>query len=195
MKKLTKKYARHAERFGFEGVWESAKGELPPLELGNLSLRLQRIDQRAAERLDDRARRRWKPWKLPQHEARELAEALDRFGLPDRKLAAMATVTTAPSAMAHRPRSPRVLLADRIGVSRRPRARGIDVRSPGQRVPVARLERLELLEEIAIAACRASRTGGSPSASTGSNRWSGPRSGPANPHSKAAKDENRANPR
>jgi hypothetical protein len=94
MEKLTEQYARHAERFGFEGVWECARGDLPPIELGHLSLQLQRIDRCAAERLDDRARRRRPAWKLPQDEARGLAEALEAEGLPDRQIAAMATVTT-----------------------------------------------------------------------------------------------------
>ena len=141
---------------GSRGCGECARGDLPPLELGHLSLQLQRIDQRAAERLDDRAHRRRPVWKLPQDDARELAQALEAEGLPDRQIAAMATVTTKTVRnWRGNPEARYARVARGHGVKPATMARAIEaVRRLDDGSPVGRLDGFELLDEIAIAATR-----------------------------------------
>ena len=60
------RYIRHAELYGFDAdYFEIAARDLDPLDLGRLSLRLQRLDPK---------------WRLPQDVARELAISIVTAG-------------------------------------------------------------------------------------------------------------------
>jgi hypothetical protein len=79
---------RHAELFGPELVFETAAGDgFGALELGRLSLQLQRVDRQRAVREG----RRRAGWRLERAAARGLAAGLLGERLPDRRVAEMAT--------------------------------------------------------------------------------------------------------
>lgn len=71
-------YVRHAERFGTEFVFETARFELEPVEMGHLAKHLRRIDKR---------------WSLSKEDREGLLVALIDGGVSDKNIREMVGVS------------------------------------------------------------------------------------------------------